>query len=58
MELIRIVILIIAFICFYEWDHLKRNNVRHDEHKYLVMAIFAIIALIFTFLLNDNQPPE
>ena len=45
MELAVIVLAILALGCFYEYEHLTNNNIRHDETKYLVMAIICALAI-------------
>jgi hypothetical protein len=54
MELIQAVLLLCIAVCFFEWDHLRRNNVRHDEHKYLYFAIVLTLILVVTLLNPDK----
>jgi len=54
MELIQAVLLLCIAVCLFEWDHLRRNNVRYDEHKYLYFAIVLILILIVTLFNPDK----
>ena len=55
MFLIKIIILVVAFVCMFEYNELKRNNIRHDENKYFVIAvILLIIFLIISFIESED----
>lgn len=51
MILIQIVLGIVATVCFFEYNHLRKNNIRHDEQWFLYFGIILVIALIFTFFI-------
>lgn len=50
MELIRIILLIMAVVCFYEYKELKNNNIRHDELYFLCGGVILSAILLMTFL--------
>lgn len=43
MGIIEIVTLIVAIVCFFEWDELRRNNIRNDEKKFFIMGVLLLI---------------
>ena len=57
MELIRIVLGVIAAVCFYEWNHLKKNKVRHDELWFLYGGILVLVVLLVTLFWGSGDPP-
>lgn len=55
MLLVKIIILIVVFVCMFEWHELKNNNIRHDEHKYFVIAIILLaVFLIIMFIESED----
>lgn len=54
MSLIEIIILIISIVCFFEWDELRRNNVRNDENKYFVIGVLLIIAFLILIYVTHS----
>ena len=57
MELIQIVLAIIAAACFFEYEHLNKNNIRHDELKFLYMGFIVIVLLIITLFFETEDLP-
>lgn len=55
MELIQVMLFIMMMACFYEWHHLSRNTIRHDEVKYFVIAVILLIALVYTFFIGGSE---
>ncbi len=55
MELLQIVLMLIALVCFLEWNHLKKNNIRHDELYFLYAGIILIIILIVTLFFETED---
>jgi len=52
MDLIIIVLGIIAMVCFYEYNHLSKNNIRHDERIYLILGVAFVILMCVLIYLN------
>lgn len=50
MELIVIVIILIGVIGFMEYKELSKNNIRHDEAKYIIIALVCALILLLIFL--------
>ena len=54
MELMQIILVIMVGVCFFEYDHLSSNNIRHDEKKYLVIGIVLLVALLYTIIFGET----
>lgn len=55
MILIKIVILVVAYVCMFEYNELKRNNIRHDENKYFVIAVILLIIFLIIYFIESEE---
>jgi len=56
MFLIKIIILVVSCVCMFEYNELKKNNIRHDENKYFVIAVILLIVfLIISFIESEEM---
>lgn len=54
MSLVEIIIIIIAIVCFFEWDELRHNNIRNDENKYFVIGVLLMLAFFILLYITHT----
>ena len=53
MHLIQIVLVLVIFVCFYEYEHLRHNKIKDDELKYLYIGLITVSALLVTLFFKE-----